>query len=82
MSDDVTASTMQGHIDNFFQSYWGSNIKTVKVDYDANDVETEDADLIVKSVYTTTLTKLINGPSFSSAAIIADPQDATFTITS
>lgn len=82
MSDDVTASTMQGHIDNYFQQYWGSNIYVVKVDYDASDVETEDSSLIVKSVYTVTLRKLINGPSFSAAAILADPQDATFTISS
>ena len=41
----------------------------MKVGYDADDVETDDADLAVKYVYTVTLRRRINGQSFNAALI-------------
>ena len=36
--------------------------------------------MVVKSIYTVKLRKLINGPSYTAASIIAEPMDATVTI--
>ena len=63
---------MSGILDDYFLKYFKSKIDVVKVDFDANDVETDQAELVVKSVYTVKLRKLINGPSFSAATIITN----------
>ena len=80
MADNVSADTMRTTLDDYFQNIWGSNIYVFKVDYDESDVETEDADLVVKSIYTVRLRKLINGPSYTSAMILHDAMDAVVTI--
>jgi hypothetical protein len=71
---------MSQAIGDYFSNIWGSMIHVNKVDYDDADAETEDSSLVVKSVYTVQLRKLINGPSYSTANILADPMDATVTI--
>ena len=71
---------MKGAIDDYFSAIWGSAINVVKVDYDENDAETEDASLVVKSIYTVSLRKLISGPSYTTANILHDAMDATVTI--
>jgi len=78
--DDCSAWDLRNRINGYFSSLWGSDITVVKVDYDAMDVETADPALVVKSVYTVTLLKRINGPSFASAAILQDVVAATITI--
>ena len=80
IEDDCSASTLRERIKGYFSSRWGSDITVVKVDYDDMDVETTDSALVVKSVYTVTLLKRINGPSFASAAILQDVVAATITI--
>ena len=55
---------------NYYYSIWGSNVAVDKVSYDAEDIETSDSTLVVKTVYTVTVLKQIDGPSFSMAAVI------------
>lgn len=68
------------HIVGFFSSIWGSNVAVEQTRFDADDVETTDASLTVKSIYTVTLIRPINGPAFTMAMV--DPKDgATSTMT-
>lgn len=60
----------------YFYSIWGSNVEVVKVDYDADDIETTDSSLAVKSIYTVTLLRQINGPSYTTASVIMVSGDA------
>ena len=78
--DDTTADNLRNRISGYFSSIWGSNINVVKVDYDADALETTDADLTVQSIYTVTLRKLISQNSFTSAAIVPISGDATVEI--
>ena len=78
--DDTTADNLRNRISGYFSSIWGSNINVVKVDYDADALETTDADLTVQSIYTVTLRKLISQNSFTSAAIVPVSGDATVEI--
>lgn len=65
---------------SFFSRIWGTNISIEQTRFDADDLETDDADLTVKSVYTVTLLRQINGPSFTMAMVV--PEDgATSTMT-
>ena len=80
IEDNCSSSTMRNRIEGYFSAIWGSAIYVDKVDYDELDQETEDDSLVVKSIYTVKLRKLINGPSYTAASIIAEPMDATVTI--
>ena len=71
---------MANAIKGYFSNVWGSNIDVFKVDYDESDIVTEDSTLVVRSIYTVRLRKLINGPSYTTAMVLADPMDATVTI--
>ena len=46
---------MRSRIVNYFYSVWGSNVSVEKIDYDADDIETSDSSLTVKTVYTVTV---------------------------
>ena len=70
ISDNDGAGTVRQRIVRYFYNVWSSNVSVERVDYDADDVETEDSSLTVTSIYTVTLLKQINGPSFSMASII------------
>ena len=80
IADDCSASTMRNRIKGYFSSKWGSDISVAKVDYDIMDMETSDSDAVMKSIYTVTLLKRINGPSFSSAAVLQDGPGAMISI--
>ena len=80
IADDCSASSMRNRIKDYFSDKWGSDISVTAVDYDINDVETEDSSAVMKTIYTVTLLKRINGPSFSSAAILQDAPGAMITI--
>ena len=69
ISDNDSASTMRRRIVNYYYSIWGSNVSVERIDYDADDIETDDDSLVVKRVYTVTVLRMINGPSFSMAVI-------------
>jgi hypothetical protein len=69
ISDNDSASTMRRRIVNYYYSIWGSNVSVERIDYDADDIETDDDSLVVKRVYTVTVLRMINGPSFSMAII-------------
>ena len=70
IADDCSASSMRNRIKGYFSSVWGSDISVTSVDYDMMDMETDDSDLVMKTIYTVTLLKRINGPSFVSAGIL------------
>ena len=70
IADDCSASSMRNRIKGYFSSVWGSDISVTSVDYDMMDMETDDSDLVFKTIYTVTLLKRINGPSFVSAGIL------------
>ena len=48
---------MRSRIIRYYWSIWGSNIDVEKISYDADDVETSDSDLVVKTIYTVTVVK-------------------------
>ena len=68
--DTDAAWRVRRQIVNYFYSIWGSNVEVVKVSYDADDIETTDSSLVVKTVYTVTVLRQINGPSFTTASIV------------
>jgi hypothetical protein len=70
ISDDCSASSLRNRIKGYFSDIWGTDISVVSIGYDVMDIDTEDSDLIMKTIYTVTLLKRINGPSFSSGAIL------------
>ena len=80
MADNCSGGDLDSGLEPYFTSIWGSNIDVLKVDFDENDIETTDDTLVVKSIYTVSLRKLINGPSYTTANILAEPMDATVTI--
>ena len=55
IDDDDSSGTMRSRIVNYFYSVWGSNVSVEKIDYDADDSETSDSSLTVKTVYTVTV---------------------------
>ena len=55
IDDDDSSGTMRSRIVNYFYSVWGSNVSVEKIDYDADDIETSDSSLTVKTVYTVTV---------------------------
>lgn len=57
IDDNDSSSTMRRRIVNYFYRVWGSNVSVEKIDYDADDIETSDSSLTVKSVYTVTVLK-------------------------
>lgn len=57
ISDTATSGTLRQRIVRYYYSIWGSNLSVEKISYDAEDVETTDSELIVKSIYTVTLMK-------------------------
>ena len=58
ISDNDSASRVRARIVNpYYWTIWGSNISVEKTDFDADDAETTDADLVVKSIYTVTVLK-------------------------
>ena len=80
IADDCSASSMRNRIDDYFDDVWGSDISVSSVDYDFMDIETSDSDETAKTVYTVTLLRRINGPSFSSAAVLQDGPGAMISI--
>jgi len=80
IADDCSASSMRNRIKDYFYDIWRSDISVTSVDYDMMDVETDDSDLVMKTIYTVTLLKRINGPSFASAAVLQDGPGAMVTI--
>ena len=80
ITDDCSATSMENGIKGYFSSVWGSSISVEKLDYDSMDAETTDSTAVVKSIYTVTLLRRINGPSFSSATILQDAPGATISI--
>ena len=55
ISDTSDSWTVRRRIVGYYWNVWGSNISVEKVDYDADDIETSDSSLRVKSVYTITV---------------------------
>ena len=55
IDDDDSSGTMRSRIVNYFYSVWSSNVSVEKIDYDADDIETSDSSLTVKTVYTVTV---------------------------
>ena len=55
ISDTADSWTVRRRIIGYYWNIWGSNLSVDKVDYDADDVETTDSSLRVKSVYTVTV---------------------------
>ena len=70
ISDGVSAGNMRNGIKHYYWGIWGANISVDRVHFDADDIETTDSDLIVKTVYTVTVLRRISGPSFSMASIV------------
>lgn len=62
---NATASEMRNAIKSYYNAAKGSDITVTKTLYDANDTETTNLTLGVKSLYNITLRKLITGPSVS-----------------
>ena len=71
---------MRNRIKGYFSSVWGSDISVTSVDYDMMDMETDDSDAVMKTIYTVALLKRINGPSFVSAGILQEMPGAMVTI--
>ena len=57
ISDSDSAATVRRRLVGYYWSIWGSNLSVEKNNFDADDVETDDADLIVKTVFTVTVMK-------------------------
>ena len=74
---------MYDRIRGYFSSIWGSGIEVSKVEYDADDIETTDSTLVVKAIYTVTISKRISQASFTSAVVIpGDAMTATVAVES
>ena len=54
----------------FFWSFYSTDISCERTYFDADDIEVSSSDDSVKTVYTCTLLKQIEGPSFSMASVI------------
>jgi hypothetical protein len=70
LTDNDSAARVRQQIVRYFYSIWGSNISVEKQGYNADDIETDDSELTVKTVYTISVLKQINGPSFSMASVV------------
>ena len=81
IADDCSSSSMKNRIKDFFSSVWGSDISVTKQGYDMMGEETSDESDIFRAVFTVTILKRIDGPSFTSAAVLQDGPGAVVTVT-
>jgi len=75
VTDDISAkasaSTFRNAIKDIIKAFSGSDVAVVLEMFDSSDVITTDAATAVKYKYTVTLTKLINGQSFTTGQMKA-----------
>lgn len=72
IADDATASSVRNRIKGYFMDVWGTDITVVKVLYDMFDMETEEDEDAFKAIYTVTLLRMIDGPSFTMAMALQE----------
>ena len=78
--DNCSAATMRTRLYDYYANTWGTDISVTKTDYDSAGLETSDSSLVTRSVYEVTVLKRINGPSYSSAAVLQEVAGATITL--
>lgn len=81
IADDATASSLRNRIKGYFSDVWGTDISVEKVLYDMFDMVTEEEDEAFKAIYTVTLIKMIDGPSFTMAMALQEGFGPMVTVT-
>jgi len=70
MTDNNSAGTVRQRIVRYYYNIWGSNISVTREDFDADDIVTDDSSLSVKHIYTVTVLRQIDGPSYTMASVV------------
>jgi len=70
IKDNDNTNRVRSYIVKYYYAVWGSNVAVTSTNYDADDIETTVSADVVKTVYTVTVLRQINGPSFTMASIV------------